>query len=247
MTHSEVPGSAFSGTGLRHGRAVAAAGRLAAARTALLQADTAPATPAAARPRNARRLVCPSTRVSIARGPVTYATPPRSVINALAVARTAGVRGPLSHPVATRRAAALTDGVDERGEGGRVVARGGEDDAADQGPGLGEEVGGQLKADRAAAGAARPLHRVQRRPGDRDAWHLVREVVGLLERGQRRDGEQQRDAGAFEGLDQPVERVELVDRAAHEELRARPDLGVRPRQLGGVVPRGGVDPRPDAE
>ena len=27
ITHSEVPGSAFSGTGLRHGRAVAAAGR----------------------------------------------------------------------------------------------------------------------------------------------------------------------------------------------------------------------------
>ncbi len=42
ITHSEVPGSAFSGTGLRHGRAVAAAGRGAAERAMPLQADTAP-------------------------------------------------------------------------------------------------------------------------------------------------------------------------------------------------------------
>ena len=58
-THSEVPGSEFSGTGLRHDLALAAAGRAAAERATLLQADTAPATPAAARPRNALRLVCP--------------------------------------------------------------------------------------------------------------------------------------------------------------------------------------------
>jgi hypothetical protein len=62
ITQSEVPGSEFSGTGLRHARAVAACGLGA---TASLQADTAPATPAAARPRNALRLVCPSTRASI--------------------------------------------------------------------------------------------------------------------------------------------------------------------------------------
>ncbi len=69
ITHDDVPGSLFSGTGLRHGRAVAAAGRAAAG---LPQADTVlarpPATPATARPRNALRLVCASIGVSMARG-----------------------------------------------------------------------------------------------------------------------------------------------------------------------------------
>jgi hypothetical protein len=63
MTQSEVPGSEFSGTGLRHGRAAVAAAGFAPApieRATLLQADTAPARPAAANPRNARRLVCSS-------------------------------------------------------------------------------------------------------------------------------------------------------------------------------------------
>jgi hypothetical protein len=61
-----VPGREFSETVVtraRHGRALCAVGRELTERTAPLQADTAPATPAAAMARKARRLVVGSTGV----------------------------------------------------------------------------------------------------------------------------------------------------------------------------------------
>ena len=66
ITHSSVPGREFSETVVtraRHGRAGSAIGRGLIERTAPLQADTAPATPAAAMARKARRLVVGSTGV----------------------------------------------------------------------------------------------------------------------------------------------------------------------------------------
>src|ERR1700722_19226634 len=70
ITQPSVPRREFSLTVvilLRHGRAVAATGRELAERTAPPQADTAPATPAAAMARKARRLVVGSTGVIFTR------------------------------------------------------------------------------------------------------------------------------------------------------------------------------------
>src|SRR5262249_17884402 len=78
----------------------------------------------------------------------------------------------------------------EGGDGGDgragVVVGGGEQDAADHGAGLGQEVGGQGDADRARRAAAGLLQGSQHGVGDRDAGDFVGEVVGLLERAQRR-------------------------------------------------------------
>ncbi len=70
ITHPSVPGREFSETVVtraRHGRASPATGRGLIERTAPLQADTAPATPAAAMARKARRLVVGSTGVIFTR------------------------------------------------------------------------------------------------------------------------------------------------------------------------------------
>src|ERR1700733_6053391 len=144
ITQASVPRREFSLTVvilLRHGRAVAATGRELAERTAPPQADTAPVTPAAAMARKARRLVVGSTGVIFKRIYPHVRTYACVVSDPTHMARTghgpkiACVTCTVDMPSppgrrntgtgrATSGSDALGEGLEQRPEGGRVVARG---------------------------------------------------------------------------------------------------------------------------